>query len=162
MKVINRSDGNVVYSLPELNIRRVFVPGESKDLSEQELNALWQIDGGASLLRNELMVQDEEWVNKVMPYAPIEYFWKIEDVDKCILEDSLDLFKETLDYAPTGVIDLIKTRAWQLPMTDLNKMEALKQKTGFDTLKAIEVMRKPEGTTTTTQKPKERLRKREG
>lgn len=56
MKVINRSDGNVVYSLPELNIRRVFVPGESKDLSEQELNALWQIDGGASLLRNELMV----------------------------------------------------------------------------------------------------------
>ena len=103
MKVINRSDGNVVYSLPELNIRRVFVPGESKDLSEQELNALWQIDGGASLLRNELMVQDEEWVNKTMPYAPIEYFWLIEDVDKCILEDSLELFKETLEYAPAAV-----------------------------------------------------------
>lgn len=162
MKVINRSDGNVVYSLPELNIRRVFVPGESKDLSEQELNALWQIDGGASLLRNELMVQDEEWVNKTMPYAPIEYFWLIKDVDKCILEDSLELFKETLEYAPSGVIDLIKARAWQLPMTDLNKMEALKQKTGFDTLKAIEVMKKPEGTAPTAQKPKERLRKREG
>ena len=162
MKVINRSDGNVVYSLPELNIRRVFVPGESKDLSEQELNALWQIDGGASLRRNELMVQDEEWVNKTMPSAPIEYFWLIDDVDKCILEDSLELFKETLEYAPSGVIDLIKARAWQLPMTDLNKMEALKQKTGFDTLKAIEVMKKPEGTAPTAQKPKERLRKREG
>ena len=162
MKVINRSDGNVVYSLPELNIRRVFVPGESKDLSEQELNALWQIDGGASLLRNELMVQDEEWVKKMMPYAPIEYFWLVGDVDKCILKDSLELFKETLEYAPTGVIDLIKARAWQLPMTDLNKMEALKQKTGFDTLKAIEVMKKPEGTAPTAQKPKERLRKREG
>lgn len=162
MKVINRSDGNVVYSLPELNIRRVFVPGESKDLSEQELNALWQIDGGASLLRNELMVQDEEWVNKMMPHAPIEYFWLVDDVDKCVLKDSLELFKETLEYAPTGVIDLIKARAWQLPMTDLNKMEALKQKTGFDTLKAIEVMKKPEGTAPTAQKPKERLRKREG
>ena len=162
MNVINRSDGNVVYSLPELNIRRVFVPGESKDLSEQELNALWQIDGGASLLRNELMVQDEEWVKKMMPYAPIEYFWLVGDVDKCILEDSLELFKETLEYAPTGVIDLIKARAWQLPMTDLNKMEALKQKTGFDTLKAIEVMKKPEGTVPTAQRPKERLRKREG
>lgn len=162
MNVINRSDGNVVYSLPELNIRRVFVPGESKDLSEQELNALWQIDGGASLLRNELMVQDEEWVKKMMPYAPIEYFWLVSDVDKCILEDSLELFKETLEYAPTGVIDLIKARAWQLPMTDLNKMDALKQKTGFDTLKAIEVMKKPEGTAPTAQKPKERLRKREG
>ena len=123
----------------------MFVPGESKDLSEQELNALWQIDGGASLLRNELMVQDEEWVNKMMPYAPIEYFWLVSDVDKCILEDSLELFKETLEYAPTGVIDLIKARAWQLPMTDL-----------------IEVMKKPEGTAPTAQKPKERLRKREG
>lgn len=47
-------------------------------------------------------------------------------------------------------------------MTDLNKMEALKQKTGFDTLKAIEVMKKPEGTAPTAQRPKERLRKREG
>ena len=161
MKVINRSDGTVVYSLPEYHVRRVFNLGESKDIPEEEINALWQDDGGNSLIRNELIVQDEEWVNKNMPNAPIEYFWTVEDVDKCIKEDSLELFEETLEYAPTGVIDLIKSRAWQLPMTDLNKVDALEKKTGFNALKAIEVMKKPEGVTVTA-KPKERLRKREG
>lgn len=161
MKVINRSDGNVVYALPELNIRRVFTAGESKDVSEQELNALWQIDGGAELLKHELMVQDQEWVDKTMPNAPIEYFWGPEEVKKCLLEDPLDLFEETLDYAPKGVVDLIKRLSWQIPITDLNKMKVIQDKTGFDVLAAIEVMKKPTDRPDATQ-PRQRLRKREG
>ena len=160
MKVINRSDGNVVYSLPEFNIRRVFTPGESKDVPEQELNALFQSDGGAELIKHELLVQDEDWVKKTMPNAPIEYFWGLEEVKHCLLNESLDLFEETFDYAPQGVIDLIKRMAWQLPITDLNKMKVIQEKTGFDVLQAIEIMKKP-ATAQCTQ-PHERLRKREG
>lgn len=159
MKVFNRSDSNITYSLPELNTRRVFALGESKELEPKEMEALWQMDGGMTIIKDYLVVDDPEWVEQHWD-APIEYFWKAEEVKKCLLEDDLALFQETLDYAPAGVIDLIKMLAWQLPISDLNKIEAIRQATGFDTLAAIEVM--------SASKPrkdpqkKERLRKREG
>lgn len=140
MQVINRSDGNVAYHLPELNTRRVFTVGSEKDIDAKELEALWQTDGGQILIRNHLLVNDREWV-KAHWDAPIEYFWQNEQIRKCLLEDDIDLFKETLDYAPEGVIDIIKSMAWRLPLTDLNKIAAIKDKTGFDVLLAIEVMK---------------------
>jgi len=54
-----------------------------------------------------------------------------------LVRGSLDAFLDALDFAPIGVIDLIKTMAVQLPLTDLNKRRALKEKTGFDVDKAL-------------------------
>lgn len=143
IKVLNRSDGTVTYHLPELNnTRRVFNLGESKDISEKELNALFQMNGGAELIRHFLMVEDREWVKKTFD-APIEYFWGYDEVKKCLLEDDVELFSETLDYAPQGVIDIIKLLSWQLPVKDLNKIHIIMEKLGFDVLGAIEVMKKP-------------------
>lgn len=160
MKVFNRSDSNITYSLPELQTRRVFALGESKELEPKEMEALWQMDGGMTIIKDYLCVDDRDWVEKHWPDAPVEYFWTTEDVKKCLLNDSLELFQETLEYAPAGVIDLIKMLAWQLPISDLNKIEAIRQATGFDTLAAIEVM----SASKERAKPqkKERLRKREG
>lgn len=139
MKVINRSDGNVTYALPELNTRRVFTPGASKEIEAKELEALWQTDGGQILIKDYLLVQDRQWVMTHWD-APIEYFWQNEEIKACILEDDLELFKETLDYAPAGVIDLIKTISWKLPLSDLNKIAAIRDKTGFDVHMAAQVM----------------------
>lgn len=140
MKVINRSDSTVTYSLPELNTRRSFSPGESKELSPQEMEALFQKQGGAQLIKDYLLVDDRDWVAEHWD-APIEYFWQAAQVRKCLLEDPIDLFTETLDYAPAGVIDIIKSLAWRTPISDLNKIGAIKEKTGFDVLLAIEVMK---------------------
>lgn len=159
MKVYNRSDGNITYSLPELDTRRVFSLGESKDLDPKEMEALYQLDGGKTLIEEYLLVDDEAWV-KAHWDAPLEYFWKEAEIKKCLREDSLELFQETLEYAPQGVIDLIKMFAWKLPITDLNKVEAIRQATGFDVMAAIDVM-----SASTPKAPpvkKERLRKREG
>lgn len=51
---------------------------------------------------------------------------------------TLDEFLDMLDFAPTGVMDMIKTYAVSLPLTDLYKINALKDKTGFDSAKALE------------------------
>lgn len=158
MKVINRSDGNVTYNLPELNIRRSFAPGEVKDLPESELEALSQQNSGLGVLQNYLLVDDKEWVMTHWD-APIEYFWQPEQIKKCLLEDPIDLFEETLDYAPAGVIELLKAFAWRLPISDLNKIGAIREKTGFDVLRAIEIMKPTEGAQTTApQKPQRRRR----
>lgn len=160
MKVYNRSDSVVSYSLPELRVRRVFNLGECKELEPAEMEALWQTDGGQILIKQHLCVDDKEWVSAHWD-APIEYFWKDEDIKICLTEDSIDLFRETLEYAPEGVIDLIKNYAWRLPIHDLNKIEAIKEATGFDVLAAIDVMSAPTSRSSAPAK-KERLRKREG
>lgn len=143
MKVINRSDSNVVYSLPEFNCRRVFAPGETKEVTAEELEALYATDGGADLLRQYLLVDDRFWVQNHFE-APIEYFWKEPDIIKCLEEDPLDLFEETFDFAPDGVVDLIKSFAWQRPLTDLNKVKILEEKTGFDVITSINIMHEPQ------------------
>jgi hypothetical protein len=159
MIVINRSDSNVTYNLEELKIRRVFTPNESKEIEEKELTALFQMDGGAELLKHHLLVDDKEWVEKYLPNAPVEYFWKLSDVERCVKEDSLELFTETLDYAPQGVLELIKGYSWRLPLTDLNKINVMRMKLGFDVQAAQAIMATAVPTQSTGKK--ERLRKRE-
>jgi hypothetical protein len=158
MIVINRSDGNVTYNLEELRTRRVFTPGESKDLDSKELDALFQMDGGAELIKHYLLVKDKEWVNNHWD-APEEYFWEFSDIEKCLKEDSLDLFVETLDYSPRGVVEIIKMMAWKLPITDLNKIDAIRMKLGFNVQSATKIMENPLGKQTPAPK-KERLRQR--
>ena len=45
---------------------------------------------------------------------------------------SLDAFLDCLDFAPVGVIDLLKKFAVSVPLADYEKRKALKEKTGFD------------------------------
>lgn len=66
-----------------------------------------------------------------------EYDMSEEDIVKLIQTGSLDAFLDCLDFAPVGVIDLIKTFAVSLPMEDLHKRKALMDKTGFDVTTAL-------------------------
>ena len=52
--VKNRSDGMVVYALPELNVRREFMAGESKKITYGELEKLSYLPGGRNLMTNYL------------------------------------------------------------------------------------------------------------
>lgn len=143
MKVMNRSTGSAGYSLPELNIRRVFNVGEIKELKEEEILALYNTDAGRLMLCQILQIQNKDFVRKeIWPDAPPEYFWSIENIRKCMLEESADLFAETLDYAPEGVVDIMKDLAWRTPLTDLNKCTIMKNKLGFDPIAAHTIMSK--------------------
>ena len=51
---------------------------------------------------------------------------------------SLEQFEDCLDFAPIGVIDLVKEIAVKMPLTDTVKIKALKNKTGFDVIRALE------------------------
>ena len=53
----------------------------------------------------------------------------------------MDEFLDCLDFAPQGVIDLIKEYAVTLPLNDVAKREALLDKFDYDVNKIIEVRR---------------------
>lgn len=136
-KVKNRSAGEVVYSIPESNLRRSFAPGETKVIPFGELEKLTYQSGGRELLSEFLQIMEEEVTDNLNIHREVEYNMSPEDVRDLLIKGTLDEFIDALHFAPLGVIDLIKTFSVQLPLTDLNKRRALKEETGFDVDKAL-------------------------
>ena len=135
--VKNRSSSIVVYRIPETNLRREFAPGETKKIAFEELEKLTYQPGGRELLENFLQIVEQDVTTDLNVHRELEYDMSEENIRQLLLYDSLDAFLDALDFAPIGVIDLIKVMDVKLPLTDLNKRKALKDKTGFDVDRAL-------------------------
>ena len=135
--VKNRSGSHVVYSVPEMGVRRSFAPGETKKISYEELEKLTYQRGGMELLTRFLQIQDEKTVKSFNMRVEPEYYMNEQQVANVLMNGSLDQFLDVLDFAPDGVIDLIKRMAISMPLMDMNKRDALKKKTGLDVDKAL-------------------------
>lgn len=135
--VKNRSASMVVYRIPEKGVRREFAPGETKKIPYSELLDLSYQSGGRNLMTNFLQIQNAEVTQDLNIRTEIEYNYSEADIAGLITEGSLDAFLDCLDFAPVGVVDLLKKLAVSIPLTDIQKRRALRDKTGFDVDKAI-------------------------
>lgn len=135
--VKNRSSSMVVYRIPETNLRREFQPGETKRIPFGELEKLTYQPGGHTLLEEFLQIVDEAVTTNLNVRREVEYDMSEAQIRDLLTIGSLDAFLDALDFAPMGVIDLIKTMAVSLPLEDYSKRKALLDKTGFDVDKAI-------------------------
>ena len=135
--VKNRSASNVIYKIPETGVRRSWSPGEVKRIPFGELEQLSFQPGGRELLYNFLQVQEEEVTEDLGVGRVPEYDMSEQQIADLIVSGSYDAFLDALDYAPIGVLDLIKKYSVSIPITDPAKRQALKDKTGFDVDKAI-------------------------
>ena len=117
--------------------RRSFAPGEIKEISAEELEKLTYRPGGMAILSNFLQIMEQEAIAKVGLNPQPEYHMSEQDIAKLMMNGSIDEFLDCLDFAPPGVIDLIKKLSVSLPMTDFQKVNALKAKTGFDAAAAL-------------------------
>lgn len=141
IKVTNRFNGGVGYNIPDLgNLERNFQSGETKTLTFEELFKLSQIPGGEYILKNYLTLDNEEAAIELFNQEPEpEFFYTKEDVKNVLLNGTLDQFEDCLNFAPLGVIEIIKELAVTLPLNDLAKRKMILDKTGFNVTKAIEI-----------------------
>lgn len=154
--VKNRSASKVVYRIPEANIRREFAPGEVKRLPYRELEQLTYQAGGRAILENFLQVTEEKGIEQLNIRAEAEYYMSEEQIIELLKSGSIEAFLDCLDFAPIGIIDLIKKFAVELPLTDTRKIEAIKEKTGYDVTKALEMLKaaqEPDEDTAVEEKP---------
>ena len=135
--VKNRSAGIVVYHIPEDNIHRRFAPGELKRISYEELLHLSYQPGGRELMANFLQIQSEGVPKSLGIKTEPEYYMSEKEVIELLQNGSLEVFLDCLDFAPEGVIELVKKFAVSLPLSDFQKRQALKNKIGFDVDAAI-------------------------
>ena len=137
LKVKNRSASLAVYSIPEINIRREFAPGEIKNITYGELEKLSYQPGGRAIMQNFLQIIDPEATGDLGINREPEYDLSEQQIVDLMTKGSLDAFLDCLDFAPVGVIDLIKKFSVSLPLNDIDKRDALKKKTGFDVTVAL-------------------------
>lgn len=143
--VTNRSASRVHYSIPELGIKsRDFMPGETKRIKREELESLSYMPGGMRLIREYLLIQNDKARADIVGAVEPEYNMTAQDVKELIMHGSNDEWLDCLDFAPDGVIDLIKTLSVEIPLTDTVKMEQFKQKKGVDLARMIQAKKEEE------------------
>jgi hypothetical protein len=139
VKVTNRTGGRVGYTIPDLGLHRDYQPNETKEVTMNELRKLSYLPGGQVILEDYLVIKNADAVAELIPNAEPEYNYSKEDVIKLLTEGSIEQFLDALDFAPVGVIDLIKDLAVELKINSIDKRDAIKEKTGFDVTKAIQI-----------------------
>ena len=141
IKVVNRSSGPVGYQLPEINLQRVFAAGEEKIVDRDEIQKLIYQPGGQELVDAYFLIKDADAAAEFSPIISKEpeYNYTEEDIIRLIKTASLDEFLDALDFAPQGVIEMIKSLSISLPITDTMKIQAFKDKTGTDLGHLIEL-----------------------
>ena len=140
VKITNRYDGRAGYSIPEMGgLQREFAPGETKEVTMEELRKLSYIPGGQAMLEKYFVLDSKEAINELIGGVEPEYYYTDEDVKNLLLSGSLDELKDCLDFAPNGVIELVKKYAVDLKINDISKRKAIKDATGFNIDMAVYV-----------------------
>ena len=138
VKVTNRCGGMAIYKIPEHGIRREFNVGETKMIPYQELVWLSYQPGGRGMMANTFLIEEVKTTKDLNIHTEPEYFMTDADIVNLLLNGSVDELKDALDFAPAGVIQIIKDKSVELPVYDMRKREAIFAATGFNVTSAIE------------------------
>lgn len=159
IKVKNRDNGTVGYTIPDLGIRRTFAAGETKEITFEELQKLHYISGGDFIIENCLLINNKDAIKEIFQERTVEpeYFYTEDDIKDLLLNQSLDALLDCLDFAPKGVIDLVKDMAVKLEINDIAKRDAIFKKTGFNVNKAVEINKETSAPDATEKTAKRRV-----
>lgn len=140
VEVTNRDSGRIGYHVPDLgNLHRTFAIGETKKVTFEELEKLSWVPGGKKILKDYLIIHDKEAADELLGEVEPEYYYTEETVKELLTNGSLAQLQDALDFAPEGVVELIKKTAVELPLNNVAMREEIKKRTHFDVTKAIEV-----------------------
>lgn len=132
--VQNRSGGSVIYKIDDLNVRREFASGEVKNLTGEELERLLYTPGGANIINKYLLIHSKEALDALGLSVEPEYKLDKRGVADLLTKGSVDQLIDCINFAPEGVLELIKAVSVELPLNDLNKCQVIKDMMGYDVL----------------------------
>ena len=85
------------------------------------------------------MINDKDALSALNITTEPEYFYTEAEVKELLTKGTLDQLKDCLDFAPEGVIELIKKIAVEIELPDTLKRAAITKRTGFNIDNAIMV-----------------------
>lgn len=140
VQITNMMDFPAGYVVDLTGVRRVLPPHASFRVKAGELRELSYQLGGIDILQNYIRVCNRSLALEfgIDVNDQVEYNWTEADVDRCLLNDDIDVLLDALDFAPDGIKQLIVDRAIKLEIPDVNKRQAIKDAMGTDITSAIE------------------------
>lgn len=138
VEVTNRNNGTTGYTLSS-GLHRDFNVRETKKIDIEELRELLTVPGGEYLLRNYFIIKDKTALDYLNLDPEPEYFYTEAEITELLNNGSIDQLEDCLNFAPQGVIDLVKTLAVSLEIPDVRKRDLITKKTGFNVSNAIMV-----------------------
>jgi len=128
--VINRTKGRLGYKIDTLRVSRHWLnTGDVLYISINELIELTTVPGGLKLLEKYLLIEDEEAITLIYgrELEP-EYKYSEKEIEFLLYEGTDAQLLDCLDYAPQGVLKIIRAKATnKLPNTTV-KVMAINQK----------------------------------
>lgn len=146
VKVINRGNARVSYVIPDSNgLKRLWHAKEAKEIPMDELRKIMWTTGGAYILKNYLIIENEEAIKELFSEEPEpEYYYTEDEVKQLLLTGTNEQLLDCLDFAPEGVIETVKSLAVSLKLNDVSKREIIFNKTGFNVTNAININKESE------------------
>lgn len=140
VNVTNRNAGWTGYSIPDTGVNRTFTPAETKKIPLTELQQLQYVSGGDYILKHCLVINDKDALSVLnMENVEPEYFYTEAEVRELLEIGTLDQLEDCLNFAPDGVLDLIKQIAVTIELPDVRKRKMISEKTGLNIDNAIMV-----------------------
>ena len=138
VEVTNRNNGTTGYTLNS-GMERIFNINETKKIPLEELQEVEAMPGGEYLLRNYLMIKDKTALDYLNVEPEPEYFYTENEIKELLLNGSLDQLEDCLNFAPQGVLDILKDKAVSLEIPDMRKRDLISKKLGFNIDNAIKI-----------------------
>lgn len=138
--VRNRNAGGTGYTLGDFY--RHFEYNETKKIPLDELQELSYAPGGEAILKDCLVIEDQNALDYLNLQVEPEYFYTekdIRDILSNVSDESLDRLEDTLNFAPEGVKEMIKKFAVEMEIPDVRKRKMIFDKTGFNVEAAINI-----------------------
>lgn len=146
VRIVNRTNAIVGYTIPDMgNLHRHFEKRQQKIITFEELRKLSYISGGMELLKNYLIVREPQALKELNLDVEPEYYYEESQVKELLEKGSLDQLLDCLDFAPDGVLDIIKDLSVNMPLNDVSKRKAILDKLHFNVDKAIEIKQTTKG-----------------
>ena len=139
ISLMNRDTGSVGYTLEDTGTHRRFTAGETKKVTFDEIEKLSWAKGGKELLRDYLIIQDEEAAREILGNVEPEYFYTKDTIKKLLSEGTLEQLQDTLEFGPKGVVELVKQEAVEMKLDSSIKREEIQKHTSFNVDKAIQI-----------------------
>jgi hypothetical protein len=144
VEVTNNSTGSVsYYSEFSRTLRKWDKPNSTKKISLEELRELVGSSGGYELLENFLLIKNMEVREDLGLPVNKEYMLDEKEI-KAVLKKSVDVLENTLENTSDSIKEKIAKSAIDTKLSDLDKLEVIKDHSGVDVLAAIQEKKEEE------------------
>ena len=142
VEVRSLTDLPVTLFQKDKNLRITFQKNQVRKMKAGDIRELNFEPGIHVLFTEYLSVGDPELAaeigvsDQVLEY---EYQWTVKDVQNLLTDGLLEELEDVLNCAPQGIVDTIVDQAVEMRLNDVAKRDLIKQYTGQDITKKLEV-----------------------